>query len=80
MFQGGNYVFKHIFDINWHQFAPENYQKTGPLKGQIKGQVKRFTKNSSIFFLSFLLETVKITKKMNDRSRHCNKGQNAIQR
>ena len=49
MFQGGNYVFKCIFDINWHQFAPENYHKLGLQKGQIKGQVKSFT-NSSNFF------------------------------
>ena len=56
MFQGGNYVFKHIFDINWHQFAPESYQKPGPLKGQIKGQVKRFTKTHLIFYLFLLLD------------------------
>ena len=62
MFQGGNYVFKHIFDINWHQFAPESYQKPGPLKGQIKGQVKRFTKTHliSVYWNTYHISFTKI--------------------
>ena len=46
MFWGKNEVFKHVFKINWYQFAPENCQRPKKAtKRSKKGQVKKFAKS-----------------------------------
>ena len=48
---GKNYLFNGVFDINWYQFTPENYQKLKKaIKRPKKGHFKKFAITQIVLF------------------------------